>query len=60
MPAAAKKVKETYATFRLMRDGSYVILDGYGSSFMMAGGDINCSAARHMRMEAGGKYKIKL
>lgn len=45
MPAAAKKVKETYATFRLLRDG-------YGSSWMMAGGDISCSAARHLRMEA--------
>lgn len=58
MPAAAKKVKETYATFRLLRDGSYVVLDGYGSSWMMAGGDISCSAARHLRMEAGSESDL--
>lgn len=52
--AQSKEVRETYSTFRLLRDGSYVVLDGYGSSWMMAGGDINCSAARHLRLEAGG------
>jgi hypothetical protein len=53
-----KEVRETYSTFRLLRDGSYVVLDGYGSSYMMAGGDVNLSAARHLRLEAGGNISV--
>jgi uncharacterized protein (DUF2345 family) len=53
VPAALRAPRETYATIRIMRDGSIVMLNGYGSSVMMAGYDLTVSAARDLRLEAG-------
>jgi hypothetical protein len=45
---------DTYACYRIMRDGSIVQIAGDGSSFVMAGGDVCISSARHLRLEAAG------
>lgn len=48
----------TYATFRIMRDGSIVIWDGYGSSVVMSHGDIQHSAVNNFSIEAAGDVRI--
>jgi hypothetical protein len=63
----AAEYVDAYACFRIMRDGSIVILDGYGSSWSMSNGDVQVSAARHfeceaagdIRMTAGGNFLVK-
>jgi hypothetical protein len=49
---------ETYATIRIMRDGSITLLDGYGSSVMLAGGNVQVSATKHLTLEAAGDVNI--
>lgn len=49
---------ETYATMRIMRDGSIVVLDGYGSSVTLAGGNVQLSAAKHLTLEAAGDLNL--
>lgn len=58
VPPQMRNVRVTYATYRLMRDGSYVVFDGYGSSLMMAGGSIWLSAAKDLHLEAGRNVTI--
>lgn len=53
VPAMMRIPRETYACIRIMRDGSIVMLNGYGSSVMMAGPDIAVSAVRDLKLEAG-------
>jgi len=48
----------TYSTFRIMRDGSIVIWDGYGSSVIMSHGDIHHSAVNNFSIEAAGDVRI--
>jgi hypothetical protein len=43
-----------YATIRIMSDCSIVVLDGYGSSVRMGGGDIQLAAARNLHVSAAG------
>ena len=49
---------ETYATIRIMRDGSIAMIDGYGSSVMLAGGSVQVSATKHLTLEAAGDVNI--
>ena len=49
---------ETYATIRIMRDGSIVNMDGYGSATVMAGGNVHVSAAKHLTVEAAGDLNL--
>lgn len=49
---------DTYSTIRIMRDGSIVIWDGYGSSVVMSHGDIQHSAVNSFSIEAAGDIRI--
>lgn len=49
---------DTYATVRIMRDGSIVVLDGYGSAVLLGGGNVQISAARHLTLEAAGDLTL--
>lgn len=53
IPAADRKPRVTYSCIRILRDGSQVFLDGYGGSFMMAGGSCAISMPQDLRLEAG-------
>lgn len=52
------EVFDTYATIRIMRDGSIVVWDGYGSSIVMSHGDIQHSAVNNFSIEAAGDVRI--
>lgn len=52
------EVYDTYSTIRIMRDGSIVIWDGYGSSVVMSHGDIQHSAVNNFTIEAAGDVRI--
>ena len=56
-PAPSEYV-ERYATFRLTRDGGWVVLDAYGSSQTMFNGHMTHSAPKHMTFEAGGDMRF--
>jgi len=47
-----------YSTFRILRDGSIVCHDGYGSAITMAGGDVTVSAIRNLKLEAANHVII--
>lgn len=49
---------DAYACITIMRDGSIVMHDGYGSSVMMSNGNIQLSAARHLDLEAAGDIRV--
>jgi hypothetical protein len=49
---------DVYATFRIMRDGSIVIWDNYGSAVSMVKGDIQVSSSRHLIFDAAGDIRM--
>ncbi len=49
---------ETYATIRIMRDGSIVNMDGHGSAIMMSAGNVQVSAAKNLTLEAAGDINV--
>jgi len=49
---------DVYATFRIMRDGSILIMDGFNSAISMVRGNIQMSAARHIELDAAGDVRI--
>lgn len=49
---------DTYACISIMRDGSIVTQDGYGSSIVMSNGNLQISAARHLDLEAAGDIRM--
>lgn len=49
---------DVYATFRIMRDGSILIMDGFNSAISMVRGNIQMSAARHIEIDAAGDIRI--
>lgn len=55
---AHTKYITTYATIRIFRDGSILLVDGYGSSLHMAGGHMTLSASKDLRLEAGRDLHI--
>jgi hypothetical protein len=63
----ARAVRLTYSCIRVLRDGSHVLLDGYGGCFMMTGGsgtismpkDLKLEAGRNLTLVAGGSMFVK-
>ena len=53
-----EKIYDVYATFRIMRDGSILIMDGYNSAISMVRGNIQMSSVRHIELDAAGDIKI--
>jgi hypothetical protein len=49
---------DTYSTFRMMRDGSIMMVDGYGSSVLLGNGNVHFSASKHMFLEAAGDLNL--
>jgi len=49
---------DAYATFRIMRDGSIVQWDAYGSAISMVKGNIQISSSRHLELDAAGDIRI--
>jgi hypothetical protein len=49
---------DAYACFTIMRDGSIVTHDGYGSSVVMSNGNVQISAAKHIDIEAAGDIRM--
>jgi hypothetical protein len=56
--AGQDKLYDVYATFRIMRDGSILIMDGFNSAISMVRGNIQMSAARHIEIDAAGDIRI--
>jgi hypothetical protein len=53
-----RKYYDTYACFRIMRDGSIVVQDGGGSAVVMNGGNISMSARKNITLEAAGNIVL--
>lgn len=51
-------IYDVYATFRIMRDGSILVMDGYNSAISMVRGNIQMSAVRHIELDAAGDIRI--
>ena len=49
---------DAYACITIMRDGSIVTHDGYGSSVVMSNGNVQISAAKHIDLEAAGDIRM--
>lgn len=49
---------DTYACITILRDGSIVTHDGYGSAIVMSNGNVQVSAARHLDLEAAGDIRL--
>lgn len=49
---------DVYATFRIMRDGSVLIMDGFNSAISMVRGNIQMSSARHIEIDAAGDIRL--
>jgi hypothetical protein len=49
---------DVYATFRIMRDGSILVMDGFNSAISMVRGNIQMSAVRHIEIDAAGDIRI--
>lgn len=49
---------DVYATFRIMRDGSILVMDGFNSAISMVRGNIQMSSVRHIELDAAGDIKI--
>lgn len=45
---------DVYATIRILRDGSILVMDGFNSTVSMVRGNIQMSAARHITLDAAG------
>lgn len=56
--AGGETLYDVYATFRIMRDGSILIMDGFSSAISMVRGNIQMSAARHIELDAAGDIRI--
>lgn len=56
--AAQAEYYDAYACICILRDGSIVLHDGYGSTVMLTNGNVQISAARHLELEAGGDVRI--
>ena len=49
---------DTYSCYRILRDGSIVIVSGDGSSLTMAGGHVHLAASKNLHMSAPGDVTI--
>lgn len=50
---------ESFATIRIMRDGSIVNWDGYGNCVHMGGAGVKVSSVTHLDLEAAGDVNIR-
>jgi len=57
-PQADNSYIDTYACMTIMRDGSIVHHDGYGSTITMSNGNVQVSASRHLDLEAAGDIRM--
>ncbi len=49
---------EAYSCYCILRDGSQLLHDGYGSSVVMSNGNVQVSASRHLDLEAAGDIRM--
>lgn len=49
---------DVYATIRIMRDGSIVLWDAYGSAISMVNGNLQLCATRHVEIDAAGDIRM--
>lgn len=56
--ASSQEYLETYSCICILRDGSIVVHDGYGSAVVMSGGNLQLSAAKNLDLEAAGDVRI--
>ena len=56
--AGQETLYDVYATIRIMRDGSILIMDGFNSAISMVRGNIQMSAVRHIELDAAGDIRI--
>lgn len=56
--ATFTKYLERYATVRIFRDGSILLLDGWGDSVHLSGGNVNISAPFDINLSAGNNVNI--
>lgn len=52
------KIKETYATIKIAKDGSIVLLDSYENSITMSYSGVDISSHNNLRLEAAGSVNI--
>ena len=53
-----QQFKDVYSTFRIMRDGSHVNLDGFGNATVTGMNGVHVSSATHLTIEAAGNVSI--
>jgi hypothetical protein len=58
IPEQQRKPRITYSCIRIFRDGSQLMLDGYGGCVLQAGGSTVVSAPIDVRIEAGRNVTI--
>lgn len=49
---------EAYSCYCILRDGSQILHDGYGSSVVLSNGNVQISASRHLELEAAGDVRL--
>lgn len=49
---------DVYATIRIMRDGSIVLFDAYGSAISMVAGNVQICSSRHIELDAAGDIRM--
>lgn len=52
------KTQEAYATIRIFKDGSIVLMDAYGSAISLAGGNVQISASKNLSLSATGNLNL--
>lgn len=52
------KYRDVYSTIRILRDGSQLFMDGYGSAVCMNSGNVYISAAKHLHLESAGDIRV--
>lgn len=51
--------KEVYATFRMFKDGSFLVYDGYGNTIASGPHGVMIDSARHLRFSAAGDISVQ-
>lgn len=53
-----KETQKAYATIRIFKDGSIVLMDAYGSAIHLAGGNIQLSAAKNLSINCSNVLNL--
>jgi hypothetical protein len=56
--SASLLVYDTYACWRIMRDGTIVLWDGYGNGLVMGKSGVQLSSVEHIDIDAAGDVRI--